>query len=114
MHEDTDGSHYKHVPEEEISTTVRHWIRDLFPIAMLLVSGLIWGMKLEGRYDTLETRLSHMDKDIATIQQFDAQTRAMLERGILPLTQEKLSMLEAQMKIMREDIKELQHLCVKQ
>jgi len=34
------------------------WLRDLFPIVMLLISGLVWGMKLEARYDKLEAQIS--------------------------------------------------------
>ena len=48
------------------------WLRDLFPIVMLLISGLVWGMKLEARYDRLEEKISdnetHINEKLASIE----------------------------------------------
>lgn len=62
------------------------WVRDLMPIGMLLVSGLVWGMKLEARADRNEERTQIQAAELAAI-------RAEISRGILPLTSERLTVI---------------------
>jgi hypothetical protein len=72
------------------------WLRDLFPIVMLLISGLVWGMKLEGRYDKLEDKLSDAHQHIASLQ-------STIDKGILPLASEKLSAHENRLDKLEKD-----------
>ena len=69
---------------------VRGLFRDFAPLLMLLLSGLVWGMKLEARYDRLEARQAVILSELTEI-------RTDLKRGILPLTQQRLEMLERRM-----------------
>lgn len=42
-------------------------MRDLSPYLMLALSGLVWGMKLEGRYDRLEERQTEIKTELAEL-----------------------------------------------
>lgn len=72
------------------------WLRDLFPIVMLLISGLVWGMKLEARYDKLENQLNDAHGHISALQ-------SEINKGILPITAEKISNLESRTKKLEEN-----------
>lgn len=80
---------------DEVTIHTR-WVRDLFPIAMLLISGLVWGMKLEARYDRLEEKVLGNSEAIA-------QIRAELNKGMLPITAERLAVLQARIDKVEKD-----------
>lgn len=83
--------------EVEAEPVIRvSWLRDLFPIVMLLISGLVWGMKLEARYDKLETELADAHGHIASLQ-------SEINKGILPITQEKLNGIDARVRQLETD-----------
>lgn len=82
--------------EEETPTINLGWIKDLFPLAMLVVSGLIWGMKLEGRADRAEDRTVALQAQVTAIQ-------TEINRGILPITQEKVAVLDRRMTKLEQD-----------
>lgn len=81
---------------------VASFFRDWIPLIALVVSGLVWGLKLESRYDVLEARLSTNEKDIAA-------NRAALDRGILPRAEEKVSALDRQVYSMQQRIERLEN-----
>lgn len=67
------------LPDARWFPTIERWVF----LALMLVAGLAWGLKLESRVDSvlqalhlLELRVSEMDKTI--------------NRGILPLTEERM------------------------
>jgi hypothetical protein len=78
------------------------WLRDLFPIVMLLISGLVWGMKLEARYDKLEDKLSDAHQHIASLQ-------STIDKGILPLAQEKIANHDSRLTKLEQDCYEAQN-----
>jgi predicted phage tail protein len=70
-------------------------------LALMLVAGLAWGLKLESRIDSVlqavqlvELRVSEMDKTI--------------NRGILPLTEERMRRMAQDMAAMEIQIREVQ------
>lgn len=75
------------------------WLRDLFPIVMLLISGLVWGMKLEARYDRLEEKLLDAHSHISAIQ-------TEINKGILPIAQEKITSLDTRVDQLEKDCNE--------
>lgn len=72
------------------------WFRDLAPIAMLLISGLVWGMKLEARYDKLETENSYLRSEVSSLQ-------STINKGILPITEEKIYALTSRVITLEKD-----------
>lgn len=68
---------------DSLGSFIRNWT----PFIMLVVSGLVWGMKLEGRYDYLEARQEQMRVNLARLE-------ARIEPGILPIASEKIFSLQ--------------------
>jgi PIN domain nuclease of toxin-antitoxin system len=86
---------------------LREWIRDLVPVITMIIAGLIWGMKLEARYDTLDIRLLEMQKQMFRIEASHVEILIKLDRGILPRTEEKFNRVDDQISEMRRQIYEL-------
>lgn len=63
---------------------IRSWVKDLFPLLMLVTSGLIWGMKLESRADANADRTTENAIAIKALQQ-------KIDVGILPRAEERLN-----------------------
>lgn len=69
-------------PQKEKRNGLGPWTwSDIILLVALLVGGLVWGMKLEGRYDAIDDRVRALE----------------LERqaGILPRADERLKALES-------------------
>lgn len=81
---------------EEEPTIRLGWVKELMPLAMLVISGLVWGMKLEARNDKLELMIQSDQKQMAQIM-------ALLERGMLPVTAERLGALQERMRKLESD-----------
>lgn len=80
----------------------------------LVVGGLVWGMKLEGRYDALDSRInSHRSETLALVDAIRAEValtrvdiqevKSMLQRGVLPVTDVRLQNLENRMNDMERE-----------
>ena len=80
------------------------FIKDLLPFAMLIISGLVWGMKLEARYDTQEQQNKVQNEKLAEIS-------SILNRGMLPITAEKILNLQQQNMDLMERVKILEDNC---
>ena len=81
-------------------TSLGRTIRDWMPVAMLLVGGLVWGMKLETRWDVQDARHSTLVERVVTIER-------SINAGILPLAEEKLRAQQRQIDDQRREIEEL-------
>ena len=72
------------------------WLRDLIPLVAMVVAGLVWGMKLEARYDRLDER-------IITLQRTTDQMQLELDSGMLPVAKEKIEALQERVKKLEID-----------
>jgi len=87
---------------EEREASFRSWIRDLFPLVLLAISGLVWGMKLEARYDKLEERQISISMRIASLEE-------LVSKGILPRSEEKINSLDRRITQVEKDCLPLVH-----
>jgi predicted phage tail protein len=85
------------LPDARWTPVIERW---LF-LALMLVAGLAWGLKLESRIDSVlqavqlvELRVTEMDRTI--------------NRGILPLTEERMRRMAQDMAAMELQIREVQ------
>ena len=65
-------------------------IRDWLPMITLVVSGLVWGMKLEGNILAINATLLNMEQRLGRVE-------AQIGAGILPRAEEKITAVEARM-----------------
>lgn len=72
------------------------WLRDLIPLVAMVVAGLVWGMKLEARYDRLDERLVNIQRTADAMQ-------ALLNAGMLPITKERIESLQERIKKLEID-----------
>lgn len=73
--------------------TIKSWsdLTSLILVLTFILSGLIWGMKLEGRYDDMEDDLDQVQRQVGT--------------GILPRAEERVRNLERRMTDVEEEHK---------
>ena len=83
----------------------RSWVRDLFPLVLLAISGLVWGMKLESRYDKIEERQTTMSIRVAALEE-------VVSRGILPRTEERFSSTDRSLNNFDKRLEKLEQDCV--
>lgn len=84
------------LPDSRVFAVIERWIF----LALMLVAGLAWGLKLEFRNDSqaemmrlIDLRVSEMDKTI--------------NRGILPLTEERIKRLGQDMAVLGGSLHDL-------
>lgn len=75
-------------------------LRDWLPVVLLLISGLVWGMKLESRWDVQVAVNSALLERVVTIER-------AINAGILPLAEEKLRAQQRQIDEQRQEIEDL-------
>lgn len=85
------------VNDKQQESTLSDILRNTQPIItlfMLLLSGLIWGLKLESKIDDAIGRLENLrlesSKDLELV-------RHQLEAGILPVTKERIESINVKM-----------------
>ena len=88
------------LPDDRWFPIVERWIF----LTLMLVSGLAWGLKLESRIDgvmnaieAINTRLTDTDKAI--------------NRGILPVTEERISRMAKELSSIAVSLQDLQAKC---
>jgi len=69
---------------------------------LLAISGLVWGMKLEARYDKLEERQISISMRIASLEE-------LVSKGILPRSEEKINSLDRRITQVEKDCLPLVH-----
>ncbi len=77
--------------------TFRSWsdVASFILIITFIVSGLVWGMKLESRYDT-------QDERIKALQLRSASLRAAVDKGILPRAEERIDAIERRLAVIEK------------
>jgi len=100
-HQSHDEAGVLHIPR------VRSW-SDVVAILSLIgifTGGLIWGMKLEHRYDTLDSKIAAnrtefmqtlelVRSDVAGVRSDIGEIKLMLQRGILPVSEARTDALD--------------------
>lgn len=108
------------VPHQDEAGVVRiprvhSWsdILAILSIGSVFIGGIVWGMKLEGRYDTLDGKigaqrveftqaLELVRRDVGNVQADVTEIKTMLQRGVLPVT-------DARLKALEERVAEVEH-----
>ena len=88
------------IPSDESTSgsNLGRTLRDWMPVGMLLISGLVWGMKLEARYDMQQDRYQQ-----ALVRVGALETR--LAAGILPLAEARIQAMQKEIDALHEEVK---------
>ena len=81
----------------------------------LACGGLVWGMKLESRYDSLDARIqNHRSETVSMVEAIrlemaatrgDIQeVKALLQRGVLPVTEVRLQNLDSRVNSVEKEL----------
>ena len=77
----------------------------ILSLASIFMGGLVWGMKLEARYDTLDSKINtnrtewmgaieSLRTEISATRADTKEIKGMLQKGILPVTEARLAGIE--------------------
>lgn len=112
MSEDWDGQERRRSSEtwdgverrrSQEGFAVNSWssLMSLLSICLMAVGGISWGLKLEGRIDKYQdTQASMRERFLADI----ATTQAIISRGMLPITEVKISAIEKRLDELQKDV----------
>jgi len=76
--------------DDKLITVRTAWFRDMLPLFMMVISGLVWGMKLEARADRNAENTEELRTEVTRL-------RAEISSGILPVAKERIDGLSSRL-----------------